>query len=87
MKGYPKRINTKQDFLNLLENETFRDQAIADLEKIYNADDDTVIRVVSGSEETDDLVTEEISNPMPLWKQKGFKGREEVKELIERYKH
>jgi len=86
MKGYPKHIATKEDFLNLLSTDSFREQALKDLEAIYSMPDDTVVKVVSGSEETGDLVTEEIPNPMPLWKRKGFKSREEVKKLIECYK-
>ncbi|RLC60605.1 MAG: hypothetical protein DRI01_09990 [Chloroflexi bacterium] len=85
MKGYPKHVATKQDFLNLLSQEEFKEQALEDLRKIYEAQDDTVIRVVSGSEEEGNLVTEEIENPMPLWKVKGFSSRQEVADLITRY--
>jgi len=85
MKGYPKHVATKQDFLNLLSHEEFREQAIADLKKIYETKDDTVVRVISGSEEEGDLVTEEIENPMPLWKIKGFSSREEIADIITQY--
>jgi hypothetical protein len=82
MKGYPKTIATKQDYLNLLPVPEFRDRAEADLVTIYNADDAYAMRVVSGSEETGDLVTEQIENPMPLWKAKGFTSREEILEVL-----
>ena len=82
MRGYPKHIATKQDFLNLLSQDEFREQAIADLKKIYETKDDTVVRVVSGSEEEGDLVTKKIENPMPLWRIKGFSSREEIANLI-----
>jgi len=82
MKGYPKHIATKQDFLNLLSYKEFKEQALENLKKIYEAQDDTVIRVVSGSEEEGNLVTEKIENPMPLWKVKGFSSRQEVADLI-----
>lgn len=84
MRGYPKKIATVQDFENLLKDERFKEQAIADLAKIYQADDATIQRVVSGSEETDDLIVEEIENPLPLWKHIGFKSREAVDELIKK---
>lgn len=83
MRGYPKRVATVQDFENLLADNELKSQALADLAAIYSADDATVERVVSGSEETGDLVTETIDNPMPLWKQKSFASREAVRELIE----
>jgi len=84
MKGYPKYIATKQDFENLLAVLQCRERALKDLRAIYEAKDEKATRVVSGSEETGDLVIEEIDNPMPLWKQKGFKSREEVIEIIMR---
>ena len=85
MQGYPKHIATKQDFLNLLSQDEFREQAIADLKKIYETKDDVVIQVVSGSEEEGDLVTKEIENPMPLWRIKGFSSREEIADIITQY--
>jgi len=82
MRGYPKHINCKQDLLNLLEMPEFRERAKADIQRLQNLDDAKATRVVSGSEEEKNLVTEEIDNPMPLWKQKGFESREAVAELI-----
>jgi len=82
MKGYPKYIATKQDFLNLLEVDEFKAKAIEDMKIIYNLEDDKAIRVVSGSEEIEDLVTEKVDNPMPLWKIKGFGSREEIAQII-----
>ena len=82
MCGYPKHIATKQDFLNLLANSACRDRAVAQLQQIAALDDSAATRVISGSEETGDLVTEEISNPMPAWKRYGFDSREEIVNLI-----
>lgn len=82
MKGYPKTMGTKQDFLNLLSMKEFKERALADLKVISEMADDKTIRVVSGSEETKNLVTEEIENPMPLWKKKGFQNRQEVADII-----
>jgi len=82
MKGYPKRMATKQDFINLLSVEEFRETALLDLKKIYNTQDGKCVQAVSGSEETGDLETKTIKTLIPLWKQKGFQGRKEVAELI-----
>jgi len=82
MIGYPKRVATKKDFENLLSMPEFADRAKKDLEKLRDYDDAKAIRVVSGSEETEDLITEEIDNPMPIWKQKGFSSKEEIQEML-----
>jgi hypothetical protein len=81
MKGYPKYIATKQDFLNLLADPEFKDRAIADLEFIRDVPDDKATRTLSINEDGT-AVTEEIENPMPLWKVKGFASRAEVAALI-----
>jgi len=82
MKGYPKYINCKQDFINLLAEPEHQAQAIEDLKVIRDMDDDKALRVVSMDEETGEETTEEIDNPMPLWKVKGFSSRQEVTDLI-----
>jgi hypothetical protein len=82
MRGYPRYVATKQDYINLLQDTDLHDQAVADLITIRDLGDDTVLRVVSGSEETGDLVTEEIDNPMPTWKHKGFATLQELADLI-----
>jgi len=81
MKGYPKHIATKQDFLNLLADPDFKTHAIADLKSIRDLDDDKAMRTL-GIAEDGTAVTEEIDNPSPLWKIKGFASREEVAALI-----
>jgi len=86
MKGFPKYIATKQDFLNLLDDERFKDQAIMELNRIYDLDDSKATRataLVDPDDPMGDWNTEIIDNPMPLWKQKGFSDREEIKELID----
>lgn len=87
MKGYPKRIATKQDFLNLLRMKELKAQAIEDLKKIYNLDDGKAVRATTLIDPADPekgYNTEIIDNPMPLWKQKGFASRQEVADLITR---
>jgi len=82
MRGYPKHMATKQDFDNLLAMPEYEKQALADLKRLQGIDDAKVIRVVSGSVETDDLITEEIDNPNPVWKQKGFVTKKAVDDLV-----
>jgi len=82
MKGYPKHINCKQDFINLLAEPEHQAQAIEDLKVIRDMEDYKALRVVSMDEETGEETTEEIDNPMPLWKVKGFSSRQEVADLI-----
>lgn len=82
MRGYPKRMATKQDYENLLGIKEFKARALEELKQVAESPDETVSVVVSGSEETKDLVTKEIPNPMPLWKQKGFTSLEGVQDLI-----
>ncbi len=85
MRGYPKHVATKQDYINLLSIKEYRDGAIEDLKAISQIPDEKVLRVVSGSEEDKNLITEEIDNPMPLCKAKGFKSRQDLLDLINKY--
>lgn len=78
MKGYPRCIAHRRDFENLLSDPVYADRARAHLTEIAAIDDETATRVVSGSEENGDLVTEEIPNPLPAWKRLGFSSRDEV---------
>ena len=57
-------------------------EALKDLKKLQATDDAKVIKVISGSLETADLVTEEIDNPNPAWKQKGYKDKKALDDLI-----
>ena len=85
MHGYPKVIATKQDFINLLSIAEFKSQALADLQSVYDLQDETLERVVGF--DTDDkgqminIVTETIEAPMPKWKRMGFESRAAVMEL------
>jgi hypothetical protein len=75
MKGYPKFIATKQDYENLLTMPEFAKQAAADLEALAKRDMTTVtraIRLVDPAKPDGEWVTEEIVNPNPEWKRKGF---------------
>lgn len=88
MIGYPRTIATKQDFINLLENENFRAQALADLQAIADLDDDTVQKATTLIDENDPeqgFNMETVENLNPVWKQKGFASRDEVQALIQEY--
>ena len=87
MRGFPRTIKTKQDWINCLKDEGLKKKALERLQGIYETQDDYVVQTVSGSEETKDLITKKIENPMPLYKQKGFKTRQELKDLMDEYKN
>ena len=85
MRGFPKHINCVQDFNNLLADKDLKTRTLAELQKIYNKDDLKALRattLIDPEDPKSDWNTEEIDNPMPLWKQKGFESREAVAELI-----
>jgi len=85
MKEFPKYIATKQDFINLLADERFKDQTIISLQKIYDMDDSKATRattLIDPDNPEGGWNTEIINNPMPLWKQKGFASRQAVEDLI-----
>ena len=87
MKGYPNRVATKEDFLNLLAMPEHKAHAIADLKAIRDIDDAKVTKATTLIDPEDPekgYNTELITNPLPIWKQKGFSSRAEVTELIEK---
>jgi hypothetical protein len=82
MKGYPKHIATKQDFLNLLSMPEHKAQAQVDLKKVLDVTDDKASRTISINAVTQVAVTEVIDNPAPLYKLKGFQSRKVLSDLI-----
>ena len=85
MRGFPKHINCVQDFNNLLADKDLKTRTLAELQKIYNKDDLKALRattLIDPEDPKSDWNTEEIDNPMPLWKQKGFESREAVAALV-----
>jgi len=86
MKGFPKTIKTTQDFTNLLADDRFKEKALAELKRIYNVDDLKATKattLIDPDDEEKGYNTEEINNPMPEWKLKGFISREAVNEMIQ----
>ena len=47
MKGYPKTIAVVQDFINLLKMPEYKEQALKDLQAIYDLQDDKAIRATT----------------------------------------
>jgi hypothetical protein len=62
----------------------YKAQALADMKRLQAqaVAEAKVIQVISGSEETKDLVTAEIDNPHPAWKRLGFKDKKELDTLV-----
>lgn len=89
MRGSPKIYATKQDFINLLSNDQFAEEAKKKLQEIYDVNDSKATKATTPLELDDPILTGwntiEIDNPMPMWKQKGFASRQEVAELIAEY--
>lgn len=68
-------ITTKQDFENLLNLENSKKTAQEELQTLQDFDDRTVTRTIEAADPEDPEskdVVEEIENPHPLHKQKGF---------------
>jgi hypothetical protein len=75
MKGFPQIIATPNDFENLLNTPEFQDQALMKLQELQDHDDRTVTRATTPIDPEDpesDFNTEEIENPSPLHRQRGF---------------
>lgn len=83
MQGYPKHIAVKQDFLNLLNISEYKAQALIDLQKIVDFNDEPVRKSVGISQEDESYIL--VDNPNPIWKQKGFVTRQEAIDLIAQY--
>lgn len=85
MKGYPKYIGTKQDYINLLADKKLKARALEDLERLY-ANDDTLIMTTTSLKDPNDKDGEWnqviLPNPSPLYQQKGFKDRAELAKII-----
>lgn len=85
MRGFPKNVATKQDFINLLGMEEFTGKTIEILKTIYNLDDAKTTKattLIDPADQESGWNVKTIKNPLPLWKQKGFSSRKEVGYLI-----
>ena len=89
MKVYPRVIATVQDFINLLAVPEFKKQALADLQTVYDLQDDTM-QVVKSYDKDErgqmtNVVTETVPTPWPRWKRLGFASKQDAADLINLY--
>jgi hypothetical protein len=85
MRGYPKTIETKQDFINLLNMKEFKDKALIDLKAIRDLQDNKTTKattLIDPAAPKKGYHTKLINNPSPLWKQRGFASKQEISGLI-----
>ena len=86
MKGYPGHFATKEDYENIIRDfPKWRERVKKELKALKAIKDDKVKRAVSLIDPEDpesDWITEEIPNPLPIRKQKGFKTKKELDDLI-----
>jgi hypothetical protein len=69
----------------LLSIEEFKERAIEGLKKIYNLNDSKAVRattLIDSNDPEKGYNTEIIDNPMPMWKLKVFKSRQEVADMV-----
>ena len=89
MKGYPKVIATKKDFINLFAIPEFREKVLADLKAIHDFQDDTMEVVKSYAEDEKgqmvNVVTATIRALLPKWKRMGFSSKKDVQNLFSKY--
>jgi len=82
MMGFPKTIGCKQDLVNLEKDFPKETQSVLERIEAYDKANLTVTKVVSGSEETKNLVTATIANPSLLSVKLGYKDVKEVTDKI-----
>jgi len=80
-----KEVNDILDVCQAMSTDEVKTKVLAEVTVIRDADDEKAKRTISIDETTGEAVTEEIENPMPLWKVKGFSSRQEVADLITAY--
>lgn len=85
MRGFPKHINTSQDFENLLSIPEYKTQCITELKRVKNLKDDKITKATTQIDPNDpesEWNTIEVVNPYPKWKQLKFKSKKELTDLI-----
>jgi len=88
MRGYPKVIATKQDYLNLLSMPEYRERALAELAALFELDDDeiTVCKDRKNRDIHAERATEQKPNRLPTWRRKGFASRNEIEHLVKQHR-
>ena len=86
MKGYPSYFATKEDYANIIRDfPKWRDRVKKELQALNAIKDDKVTRAVRQIDPNDPeskWITKKIDNPSPMHKQKGFKTKNNLTDLI-----
>lgn len=86
MKGYPRCFARKEDYENILRDfPEWAEPVKNELKTIKNLKDDKMsipIALIDPDDPNSEWKTEEILNPHPVFKRKGFKDRKELNDLI-----
>ena len=86
MRGYPNHFATAEDYENIIRDfPEWRKRAKDNLKALWKLNDDIVtraIRPINPDDPMSDWETEAIPNPLPRYKQKGFKFKTELNDLI-----
>ena len=86
MKGFPQYFATKEDYKNIMRDfPKWRGRVMKELKSIQKIKDDEVtraIRLVDPNDPDSGWITEKIPNPFPIHRQKGFKNKKELHNLI-----
>ena len=72
MRGYPKTINTKRDYDNLMSMPEYASMAKSNLALASSVDDSNVV-IDTGT--TDKPSSKDVVNPSPLYKRLGYKSK------------
>lgn len=86
IRGYPKHVNTKKDFKNLLGIKEHKERAKADLTRIHEIKDEKVtvaVKPIDPENPEGEWETKEISNPSRIFRRYGFTTKKEIKTSIE----
>lgn len=86
MKGYPSYFATVEDYKNIIRDfPEWKKRVKEELKAIKAIKDDKVTRAVAPIDPDDpesEWITEEIPNPLPRFKQKRFKSKKALDDLI-----
>ena len=85
MRGFPRHINTKQDFENLLAMPEHREECKSELEKVRDLNDSKIKKATTQIDPNDpesEWNTIEVINPNPKWKRMKFNSKKNLTDLI-----
>lgn len=86
MNDYPKYFATKEDYKNIVRDfPEWQNRVKEELNALKAINDDKVTRaptLIDPDNPNSEWITEEISNPFSVRKQKGFKNKQEIDDLI-----